>query len=102
MSIEARPKFEGERNSRFRQLVEDLVDKSETLRDWINPINPEETMSVLDAIEKNELSLYGGRSTWDKKIDAMNCLTKIYDELKKENPDEEFIKETVERLKEYL
>lgn len=102
MSIESEPKFEGEKSSRFRQLVEGLVDKSEVLDDWTNPTKPEETMSILDAIEKNELSLYAGERTSDKELDAINCLTAIYDELKEEEPDEEFIKETVEQLKEYL
>ena len=96
------PKFEMSRDVRFRQLVENLIEQSGTFEIWTNPINPSEKMSVIDAIEKNELSIFIGNHARDKKLDAVYCLIAIYDELKRDKPNEDFIKETVEHLKEYL
>jgi len=96
------PKFEMKQPTEFRELVESLVEGSGLFKDWVNPTNPDEKMSVLDAIEKNELSLYMGERASEQKIDAVRCLTAIYDELKKSGPDSDFIEQTVERLKEYL
>lgn len=96
------PKFEVKKPTEFRLLVEDLVKNSYLFGEWVNPVDPDEKMSVLDAIEKNELSLYMGERANDRELDAVNCLTAIYDELKKSSPDNDFIEETVEQLKEYL
>ena len=100
--MENEPKFEVTQNQRFRQLVEDLVDKSETLSVWVNPTNSDDKMTVIEAIEKNDVSTYTGQYAGDKKLDAIHCLTSIYDELGKDKPDEEFIEETVKTLKQYL
>jgi hypothetical protein len=55
---------------------------------------------ILDAIEQNKLSLY--RIVGDREHNAVDCLISIYDELAKEEPKEDFIEQTIERLKEYL
>lgn len=103
MSPKGEPKFEGgDQLHDFRSLVESTVKDSEVLTDWVNPIKPEETMSVLDAIERNEVSLYIGKRPSDRKNDAVNLLVAIYDELKKPTPDQDFIEESVERLKGYV
>ncbi len=39
--MEKEPKFEVTQNQRFRQLVENLVNKSETFGIWTNPVNSE-------------------------------------------------------------
>lgn len=96
------PTFETKKSSSFRDLVEDLVNKSETLGTWVNPTNPDDKMTVIEAIEKDDLATYAGQYASDKKLDAIHCLTSIYDELKKDKPDDDFIEETVEHLKMYL
>ena len=55
---------------------------------------------ILDAIEQNRLSSYPIHG--DRQRDAVECLIHIYDELAKEEPEEDFIEQTVEQLKEYL
>jgi hypothetical protein len=92
-----------EQNKEFRGLLEDLITQSENGLLAPVRISEDEELSVLDAVENNELSLYaGGNERNDKKLDALNLITSIYDELGKENPDNDFIVETVEELKEYL
>lgn len=63
-------------------------------------------LGILEAIENNDVSAYideyfGGRPS-DRVLDAVECLIHVYDELKKEEPDKDFIASTVEQLKEYL
>ena len=97
------PKFETKQPTEFRTLVEDLLKDSKLLEDWINPREgSNEKMSVIDAIEKNELPFYAGNYRSDRELDAINCLTAIYDELKKSDPNNNFIEETVAQLREYL
>lgn len=87
----------------FRGLVEGLL-KGSDIFPVISVGDKGEKMSVIDALEKNELSLYvdySGNSS-DKKLDAVHCLVAIYDELKKPDPDHEFVEQTIEQLKEYL
>jgi len=76
-------------NTKFRALVEGLFTEGTDL-----------DKGVLDAIEQNRLSSYPIHG--DRRRDAVECLIHIYDELAKENPEESFIEQTVERLKEYL
>ncbi len=96
------PKFEMKQPNEFRDLVEDLVKNSETLKDRVISIGGiEEKINILDAIEGKGLTDYADGAD-DKTLDAIHCLMAIYDELKKDEPDDDFIEETVERLKEYL
>jgi len=85
--------------SSFRGLVGHLVENSDLF-----PVKKvgEEQMSILDAIEKNEITLYVPERASDKMLDAVHCLISIHEELEKEEPDQNFIESTVERLKEYL
>ena len=54
MNFEKEPKSEENRNLRFRQLVENLVEKSGLFEPQIGPSGPDGKMTILDAIEKNE------------------------------------------------
>ncbi|OGY62901.1 MAG: hypothetical protein A2745_02275 [Candidatus Harrisonbacteria bacterium RIFCSPHIGHO2_01_FULL_44_13] len=103
MNFEKEPKSEENRNLRFRQLVENLVEKSGLFEPQIGPSGPDGKMTILDAIEKNQLPRYMEKYKDDKKrVDAMYSLLEIYDGLGKENPDEDVINETMRILKEYL
>lgn len=103
----------------FRDLVGDLIKESSLfqfsqqrstlggeyteveIRDMEN-----ERTAVIDAIEKNEIAYYldknFGPNPSTERIDATDCLIHIFDELKKEEPDQDFIASTIEQLKEYL
>ena len=112
--MEKEPTFEISQNQRFRQLVESLLKKSNQFSDFITSRNLEARSAeeknniennrtkIIKAIENNELSEFIGENASDKTLDAVSCLTSIYDELGKDKPDEEFIEKTVEQLKEYL
>jgi len=91
---------EGRRNERFEALVKGLIDQSSLFPE--KQLTPDTKMNVVSAIENNEISLYLGNSASDRVLDAVNCLTAIYDELGENEPDEEFLNETVERLGGYL
>jgi hypothetical protein len=65
-------------------------------------LSPDTKLGIVEAVENNEITLYLGNSTGDKVLDAVHCLTAIYDELGKDEPDEDFISKTVEQLKGYL
>lgn len=81
-----KPRYEGYELSDFRDLVGDLIKNSGTLEDKvINIGGHEEKINILDAIEGNGLSEYAEGGD-DKKLDAIHCLTAIYDELKKIHP----------------
>ncbi len=90
------------RNDCFRMLVEDLIEESSLLPEWVNPTNPDEKMSVLDAIEGGEATLYLDEYASDEQINAVTCLFSVYVELENEEPDDDFIQDTIEQLKEYL
>jgi hypothetical protein len=112
------PKFEANQPTRFRQLVEELLSESNLFQssqqrawssgeydDFVKKLKEEkkeERTKIIEAIEKNELSSYLGERPSDQQSDAANCLVAIYDEMKKPNPDEAFIEQTVAQLKEYL
>ena len=96
------PKLEYKQSSDFKGLVEDLINKSITLKERPDPINKNSKLNILDAIENNRITDYTGDNANDKELDAINYLIAIHDELKKPSPDNDFIEETVERLKEYL
>ncbi len=94
-----------EEKKNFRQAVGNLLENSELFPVVAIPGSVTgEKMSVIDALEKNELMIYlelsGSKS--DKKLDAVSCLTAIYDELEREKPDQDFIDGTIEQLKEFL
>ena len=88
-----------ETGSGFRGIVGRLIENStlfppKTIGD--------KKLTILDAIEQNEITLYVPEHTSDRMLDAVNCLTAVYEELKKVEPDQEFIAGTVAHLKEYL
>ena|SRR3989344_1301065 len=97
-AFENRLGMEGPQN--FRGLVGNLVEGSDLFP--IKTIGKNEQMTILDAIENNEVSLYVPERADDKMLDAVHCLVTIYDELKKQEPDQDFITSTVKQLKEYL
>ena len=84
----------------FRELVGGLIKESTLFPS--KEIGRGETLDILDAIEKNEVSLYVPEGASDRMLDAVHCLTAIYDELSKKDPDQDFTLSTVEQLKEYL
>lgn len=103
----------------FRNLVENLLRES-PLFQTTQPratllaehtaeekkVMEEERIAVLTAIENNDLSgfidtRFGSRPS-DGVMDAVHYLTTIYDELKKDEPDQNFVAQAVEQLKEYL
>lgn len=90
----------GEKNQRFESLVESLVKGSSLFPE--KQITPDEKLDIVKAIENNEITLYLGNHAGDRILDAVHCLTAIYDELGKDEPDEDFLNQTVEQLKEYL
>lgn len=98
--------MEGAQN--FRGLVGKLIEGNDlfpilTVED--DEHEGGEKMTVLDAIEKNELPLYlklSGLESSSGGVDAVNCLTALYEESRKLNPDKNFIADTVEMLKGYL
>lgn len=103
----------------FRSLVENLLKGSDLFQtiqmratlggEWTDDEKKqlsEDRTAVLEAIENNDLShfietRFGSRPN-NNVLDAIHCLTSIYDETKKENPDQDFIEETTEQLKGYL
>lgn len=89
-----------EKNQRFESLVGDLIKKSSLFPDV--ELLPDDTLSIMNAIENNEASTYTGSRASDQMLDAITCLNAIYDELGKEDPDEDHIEQVVEQLKEYL
>ena len=117
MNQEGTPGVEGVPN--FRSLVEGLLKESDLFptsqpratllaehTDEEKRAMKDEKTAVLTAIENNDLTSFvaakfGGEPN-DTVMDAIRCLTAIYDELKKAEPDENFVRETVEQLKEYL
>ena len=88
------------RNQRFESLVKSLVAGSSTLP--AKSLGPDTKLGIIEAIERNEVTLYVSDSAGDRVLDAVHCLTAIYDELGKDEPDEDFVEQTVEQLKEYL
>ena len=98
------PNLEGaagkEGTSRFRELVAGIVEESDSFPP--KEIGEGETLSIIDAIENNEVSIYVGGHPSDRMMDAVTYLLAIYDELKKAEPDQEFIDRTIDELKEYL
>lgn len=89
--------------SEFRNLVEGLLKESNLFPVVTIPSGSEEKMSVIEAVENNELMLYielAGET--DERLDAVHCLVTINDELEKPDPDHEFVEQTIEQLKEYL
>lgn len=108
-----------DRNLRFRKLVEDLLSESDLLK--FQDTRPysffgdsaeaekiekarvrDDRISILEAIEKKELSSYVPQNASDEILDAVNYLTAIYDELGRDEPDKDFLRGSIERLKEYL
>jgi hypothetical protein len=89
-----------QRNTKFRGLVEQLVEKSKLLPP--REIRPGETLDILTAIETNEVTVYTGPYIGDEESDAIEYLIHIFDELGRESPDEVFIQECVEDLSEIL
>ncbi len=97
-----KPNYENYKLSDFRDLVGDLVKNSETLKDKVIAVgNNGIKINILDAIENKGLSEYADGAN-DRTLDAINCLIEIYDELKKDTPNGDFIEQTIEDLKEYL
>lgn len=94
------PERKDTRNQRFESLVKSLVAGSSTLPE--KSLSPDTKLGIVEAIERNEVTLYVDQSAGDEVLDAVRCLTAIYDELGKDEPDEDFIEQTVEQLKEYL
>jgi len=108
-----------ERKPNFRNLVKDLLTESNLFQvsspratlggeytETEKQAMEKERTEIIEAIEKNDLSFYieknFSKNPSNKVIDAVHCLTTIHDELEKESPDENFISDTVEQLKEYL
>lgn len=115
--MEKEPTFEINQNQRFRLLVEDLLKKSylfqktppkammfstDEEKKAMEKAMETERVGIIKAIENNILSSFVPRNADDKTLDAVSCLTSIYDELGKDEPDKKFIEQTVEQLKEYL
>ena len=90
------------RNQEFRGLVGELVKKSGLFETWVNPLDPEEKIGILDAVEKNKLSLFMGEHLSGRRLNAVSCLTMIYDELGQEKPNRDFVENAVGQLKEFL
>jgi hypothetical protein len=88
------------RNRRFENLVGKSVANSSLLPNKL--LSPTSELGIVTAIENGETSTYLGNCANDRTLDAVHCLLAIYDELGKDEPDEEFISETVTRFKEYL
>ncbi len=94
------PENKEDRNQRFESLVNGLVAQSSLFPE--KQLSPDTKLGIIESIEGNEVTLYLGSSASDRTLDAVHCLTAIYDELGKGEPDEDFLEQTVERLKEYL
>lgn len=88
--------------NKFRELVQDLVKESNLFGISIDPSNPEDRMTVLDAIEKNQILIYTDRYSDNRKINALLCLIAIYHEIATEEPDQCRLNTMTEKLKEYL
>ena len=82
--------------------MKNMVSDSSLFTDWVNPLNGNERMSAIEAIEKNKMSLYLGNYAGGRKINALSCLSAIYDELEMQEPDYSFVEDTIELLKVYL
>lgn len=95
--------FEGavnaERPRDFRNLIGELVEHSELF-----PLKRfgEEELTIVDAIERNVLTLYMPERPSNNMLNAARCLTTIHDELENGEPDKELIERTVGELKGYL
>ncbi|MDP3954170.1 MAG: hypothetical protein Q8Q06_01995 [bacterium] len=87
-------------NQEFERLVKTLVADSSSLP--AKELSSGKKLDVVSAIENNDLSFYVGERVSDKTKDAIDCLIAIYDELAKDEPEHDFIEETVEQLKGYL
>jgi hypothetical protein len=91
---------ESGKNARFERLVRDLLAGSDMFPE--KQLTADTKVDVMTAIEKNLTASYVGARSDGKFLEGMDCLVAIYDEVHKEQPDEAFIEETVEQLKEYL
>lgn len=92
-------KMEG-KNKEFERLVGHLVAQSSLFPD--KKLTPSTKLGIIKAIENNEVTLYVSESANDRTLDAVNCLTAIYDELGKDSPDRDFLIQTVKQLQTYL
>ena len=66
------------RNQRFESLVKSLVVKSATLPE--KSLGPDIRLGIIEAIERNEVTLYVSEHANNRVLDAVHCLTAIYDE----------------------
>ena len=101
MSFEEQ-KFEMKEPTKFRRLVGDLIEGSDLFKEWVNPVNPDDKMSIIDAIENDRMAEYTGNKVGGKKLNAIECLMNIHEQLKKPDITEEFIEQAIEQLREYL
>lgn len=81
-----------ERNNQFMRIVAPHIPEDSELA----------SLDIINAITRNEVVIALGSRPRDNMIDAVDCLTTIYDELQKDEPDYNFIDEVVVELREYV
>jgi hypothetical protein len=89
-----------EKNESFEKLTQELIAKNPYLTD--NVLKSGEKLSILKAIEDDRVTEYVEASDdfGDGLSDTIHNLTKIYEELGKENPDENFLTERMQMIQE--
>ncbi|MEI7749780.1 MAG: hypothetical protein WCJ25_02150 [Candidatus Moraniibacteriota bacterium] len=69
-------------------IVEPLIQGS-ILERWVNPNDPMDTMTVVDAVEKNQIDFYVEKMGFcsDYGLEAIHCLIHLHKELNEPDPD---------------
>lgn len=89
---------EPSKNEKFESLVKNMVEDSKLFPEKDLPSG--EKMGIIEAIENGKIDEYMSDETSSRSLDAFHSLIVIYEELGKDAPDEELIKELAEELHE--
>ncbi|NTW30384.1 MAG: hypothetical protein HGA33_03840 [Candidatus Moranbacteria bacterium] len=81
----------------FGGIVEPLIQGS-ILERWVNPTNPMDTLTVVDAIETNQIDFYVEQMGFcpDYGLEAIDSLIHLHEELNKFDLDREEIELYIE------
>lgn len=80
-------------------IVEPLIQGS-ILERWVNPQNPMDTMTAVDAVEKNQVDFYCKQMNFRSGygLEAIHCLIHLREELNESSPDRTEIEIWIESL----
>lgn len=83
----------------LRGIVEPLIRRS-ILERWVNPNEPMDTMTVVDALETDQIDFYVEQMGFcsDYGLEAIQCLIHLHEELNEPDPDRAEIKFYIEGI----